>query len=86
MTGEIEVVTSLRADALVAKAEHCFELGLITASTLSFVTQQAYTNPEYNAILDLPFDWTVEEEEKRRKDAMRAARRGRFHRWLRSHL
>lgn len=68
-------VTSLRADAIVAKAEECFALGLISDATLKRVTTYALSSPEYTAILDLPSDWEVDEERARRKAAERRTRR-----------
>lgn len=76
-----EVVTSLRADAIVAKAEECFSLGLIKASTLKYVTERAYSNPEYDPIIDLPLSHVIEEERERRREMERRTRR--THRLLR---
>jgi len=55
------------AEATIEKAKECYELDLITKGTLEFVIAQAETYPEYDPIMDLPFDWTVERERKLRK-------------------
>jgi hypothetical protein len=68
-------MTSLTAQEIIEKAKECYELDLITETTLERITQKAETVPGYNAILDLPPDWEIKHE----RDLRRRARR----RWWR---
>lgn len=76
-------VTSMRADEIAARARRCFELGLIREETMERVLSRAYSDPEYDPILDLPLSFEIAAEEKRRADAAIAARRTRRRLWLR---
>jgi hypothetical protein len=78
-----EVVTSLRADQIAAKARECFELGLIREDTLNRVVEKAYSDPEYNPILDLPFDHVLRDEREARAQLERQSGRTRRLLWWR---
>jgi hypothetical protein len=53
-------VPSFTGDAIVEKAKECYALGLIDRRKLERVIVEA-DRPGYDPILDLPFDWEVED-------------------------
>lgn len=65
---------SLSADELIATAQECYSLGLIDESRLELVTQRALSEPDYDAILDLPLPWKIEHERLLRRTAEARAR------------
>jgi hypothetical protein len=69
---------SRTADAIIRKAELCYSLDLITKGTLENVVRRAETEPGYTAILELPFDWHIEDELRLRRQARRQQRRSRL--------
>ncbi len=71
---------SFTADALIAKAEECYSLGLITESTLETVTQRALREPGYTAILELPYTYQIDDARSLAAAARRRAHRSKLRR------
>ncbi len=67
-------MSSRTADAVIAKAEESYELGLISTTTLENVTRRALTEPGYNAILELPLDSELEDARSLERKAARKNR------------
>lgn len=65
------IVVSRTSDALIEKAKECYVLGLISAYRLEYVTNLALTQPGYDAILDLPLTFELDDARRLERKAKR---------------
>lgn len=69
------MIVSPLADAVIEKAQECYVLGLISVSRLETVVRRASTEPGYDALLDLPTRWRIDEARKLWDDAVQGRTR-----------